>query len=122
MLNDCCTTLTTPARFSSKNSVVGNVLIPFFFKEEYGDRWGFYNEIWKNGSQASDLIGGMNSETPNRKPNKDSVLVLQQGRTCPLVLRNMTMRDIYMPFHLAFGVESKCCIFETIFPQEPEKE
>lgn len=122
MLNDCCTTLTTPARFSSKNSVVGNVLIPFFFKEEYGDRWGFYNEIWKNGSHASDLIGGMNSETPNSKPNKDSVLVLQQGRICPLVLRNMTMRDIYMPFHLAFGVESKCCIFETIFPQEHEKE
>ena len=64
----------------------------------------------------------VNSETPNTKPKNDSVLVLTEGRKCPLVLRNMTMRDIYMPFHVAFSTNDRCCVYETIMPQEPEKE
>ena len=31
---------------NTTNDIVGDVLIPFFFKEEYGDRWGFYYELW----------------------------------------------------------------------------
>lgn len=122
MMSDCCTTLKTPANFSSNNDVIGDVLIPFFFKEEYGDRWGFYNQVWKNGTDASIIMSEVNSETPNTKPKNDSVLVLTEGRKCPLVLRNMTMRDIYMPFHVAFSTNDRCCVYETIMPQEPEKE
>lgn len=29
--------------------MVGDVLIPFFFKEEYGDRHGFYFNNWGTG-------------------------------------------------------------------------
>ena len=49
MMSDCCTTIKTPGNFSSNNQMVGDVLIPFFFKEEYGDRFGFYFDNWGTG-------------------------------------------------------------------------
>ena len=43
----------SPARFDEKYQNIGNVLIPFYFKEEYPDRYFFYPNLWKNGNQAS---------------------------------------------------------------------
>lgn len=125
MMMDCCTTLMTPQRFSSDNDIVGDVLIPFFFKEEYGDRWGFYYELWGKNTvtNIANLTTTMQSTgTPNRKSQGDSPIVLNTNQTCPLLLRSMTMRDIYMPFHAAFSVDNSCCIYETINPKDGGEE
>ena len=96
MMSDCCTTIKTPGNFSSNNQMVGDVLIPFFFKEEYGDRFGFYFDNWGTG--------------------EDEVLLTKNGQPCPLLFRNMTMRDVFMPYYAAFSTPNKCCIYETINP------
>jgi hypothetical protein len=59
MLVDACTTIKTPASFSGNNTVIGDLLIPFFFKEEYADRWGFYYELW--GKNSGSDIGAITS-------------------------------------------------------------
>jgi hypothetical protein len=58
------------------------------------------------------------SGTPNRGSQGDSPIVLNSGQECPLLLRNMTMRDIYMPFHTAFALPNTACIYETINPKD----
>lgn len=46
MLKDCCTSLKTPSGFNEMYQNIGDVLIPFYFKEEYADRYNFYNSLW----------------------------------------------------------------------------
>lgn len=119
MYMDCCTTMKSTDAFASENQVISDLLIPFFFKEEYADGWGMYYRIWGNTTTDEVQVQG---ETPIVNQDKDNKLLLSEGRKCPLVLRNMTMRDMYMPFHLAFGVSGKCCVYETInSPSEQEK-
>lgn len=120
MMKDCCTTLKTPASFSNNNQIIGDVLIPFFFKEEYGDVWGLYHDIWGGtGSVATSTAAIQNG---GGRMLNDSVLVLNKDQKCPLILRNITMRDIYMPCHVSFSVQNQCCIYETINPDTPENE
>ena len=125
MLKDCCTTLKTPSSFSKNNDVVGDLLIPFFFKEEYGDRWGFYYELWGKSvdSNIDSILTQMKqSNLPDRKKQGDSPIVLNTNQKCPLLLRTMTMRDIYMPFHSAFKVDDSCCVYESINPKNGDEE
>ena len=37
---------------------IGNVLIPFFFKEEYPDKWGLYHSVWGGKSAGNDREDG----------------------------------------------------------------
>ena len=46
IIQDSCTSIRTPAGFKDKYMDIGNVLIPFFFKEEYPDKWGLYHSVW----------------------------------------------------------------------------
>ena len=46
ILQDACTSIKTPSGFKDKYMDIGNVLIPFFFKEEYPDKWGLYHSVW----------------------------------------------------------------------------
>lgn len=76
MMKDCCTTLKTPASFSNNNQIIGDVLIPFFFKEEYGDVWGLYHDIWGGtGSVATSTAAIQNG---GGRMLNDSVLVLNK--------------------------------------------
>lgn len=54
LLRDCCTTLKTPAGFKERYMNIGDVLIPFFFKEEYPDPQFMYASTWTNGEKASE--------------------------------------------------------------------
>jgi hypothetical protein len=46
MLQDCVTTLKVPKQFSDGYESIGDLLIPFFFKEEYPDRYAVYPSFW----------------------------------------------------------------------------
>lgn len=47
LAKDCCTTLKAPKSFSDRFATIGDVLIPFFFKEEYPDPLFIYPTIWQ---------------------------------------------------------------------------
>ena len=47
-MRDCVTSIKLPSDVINQFENIGDVLIPFFFKEEYADRDGFYNTIWRN--------------------------------------------------------------------------
>lgn len=51
LIQDCCTTLKAPKSFSDRFATIGDVLIPFFFKEEYPDPMFIYPTIWQKSSQ-----------------------------------------------------------------------
>lgn len=46
LLQDCVTTLKVPKKFSEGYESIGDLLIPFFFKEEYPDRYAVYPSFW----------------------------------------------------------------------------
>lgn len=58
LLVDCCTTMKTPKSFSDNYMTIGDVLIPFFFKQQYPDPFGIYSQIWNTG-----VKDGQSSET-----------------------------------------------------------
>lgn len=100
---DACTTLKTPEHFSNVYEQIGDVLIPFFFKEEYPDPCFFYTNT------CSDVLNSV---------DKLAILNNSYGGSAPqLLYRQMTMRDIYMPFMVAFGGDKQGGIFEDINPQ-----
>jgi hypothetical protein len=100
---DCCTTLNTPQAFENVYAMIGDVLIPFFFKEEYPDPCFLYTSLCSDVLEASDPLAILNEKYGGKAPK--------------LLYRQMTMRDIYMPFLLAFGSKEKSGIFEDINPQ-----
>ena len=100
---DACTTLSTPEKFSNEYEMIANVLIPFFFKEEYPDPCFVYTSTCSDVTNAVEELPIVNKQFSGEAPQ--------------LLYRQMTMRDIYMPFLFAFGSESSCGIFEDINPQ-----
>lgn len=211
ILQDACTSIRTPAGFKDKYMDIGNVLIPFFFKEEYPDKWGLYHAVWGGKStenvredgggqnvgtsstegqaaagtsgtsetttpkpQAADsaqsqpaqtatpttpaarntqattpapqqpaqaqpaqpqqsgseqqlgtlqswrnTLHDLNSEIANNKKKDQGVELWKEdygGKAKRLMLRQMTMRDIYMPFFLAFGSDDYTGVYEDINP------
>lgn len=210
---DACTTMFAPQRFDDVYQSIGNVLIPFYFKEEYPDRYFLYPNLWKNGvpsesnesqvssnppvvtttpdgtvatSDASNTgtsvdtnvgttttngatvstVGGATGattqavvqndtkgkteqstsgeqkskeneekkkktwseelkETINKfdKKASDGLVLFNKDYSSNkeveyLLYRQMTMRDLYMPFLMAFGIDNYGCIFETISPSK----
>lgn len=210
LLQDCCTSLKTPAGFKERYMNIGDVLIPFFFKEEYPDPQLLYSSIWTNGeplktgeestssnsssttttpttnstptqtgttgvadssSQSSpttsiesggesdkpvqevpadtsnslrtklrttpqtqttstsssqtttsfwDRLKGGVSKLISKKKNQESILfdTAYGGSANVLVNRQMTMRDIYMPFFIAFGTQNYTCVYQDINPSK----
>lgn len=172
---DACTTMFAPSRFKSQYQDIGNVLIPFFFKEEYPDRFFLYPSLWKNSNDDNSLelnqtSGSSSTETEQTSQTGTSTATTQPGQSTAsttsqtneqgssfvnrittgiqniadkirnnsnnqsvlynktyggksdhLLYRQMTMRDIYMPFVLAFGADDYGCVFETISPSNHQK-
>lgn len=210
ILQDACTSIRTPAGFKEKYMDIGNVLIPFFFKEEYPDKWGLYHSVWGGKSAGNDREDGgsqqsgtqgtegtkpeseaaasssdatkpqaensaqsqpvqtpnpeqptqkaaqqaqpaqpaqqaqttqpkksgseqelstlqswrnslseTNKEIANKKKKDQGVELWKEnygGKAKKLMLRQMTMRDIYMPFFLAFGSDDYTGVYEDINP------
>ena len=98
MLKDCCTSLKTPAGFNEMYENIGDVLIPFYFKEEYADKHNFYNSMWFDKTNGNSL---------------ESVEIAQNDSK--IKLRPVTMRDIFMPFYVAWGSDS-LGVYENINP------
>lgn len=109
LLKDCCTSIVYSKGFSDIYGTIGDVLIPFFFKEEYIDKFGVY-ESWQNSSEFSYV--------DNEKESTDELMekvVQKVSKNDNLTKRYMTMRDFYMPFILAFDSSlSKNIIYEDI--------
>lgn len=122
---DCGRLLRTPKNFIMGNQSAGDLIIPFFFKEEYQYYAPHYTMLWKE----------PNDSAPQGKNPIDSIsstkLIVNNvygGKESRIVYRNMTMRDIYMPFFLAFGDKknktkdsTENYIFESINPIKNKK-
>lgn len=101
---DACVGLKTPEGFHNVYEMIGDVLIPFFFKEEYPDPCFVYTSGCSDVINALEPLAIVNDKFSGEAPR--------------LLYRQMTMRDIYMPFFLAFGAkDNKSGIFEDINPQ-----
>ena len=153
---DACTTMIAPARFEESYEKIGNVLIPFFFKEEFPDTYFIYPTVWTNSKpksneettaqnaahqdassiqettqnnyqakkQRASWQEGLKNlvESRNSQGNKSILYNKEYGGDATMLLyRQMTMRDIFMPFLLAFGSDKYEGIFEDINPQENSK-
>ena len=103
LLQDACTSLKSPESFTKMYGEIGDVLIPFYLKEEYPDRLQFYNSVWYDEIQE-----GEKEKSPWMKN--------YNGNGEDFVLRPITMRDIYMPFYIAWGGGKKTGIYEDINP------
>lgn len=136
---DCGRTLKTPKVFSSTNQTAGDLIIPFYFKEEYQSLVKEYGKVWKeedknnlelgvettssllsgNLKNATNTVKDYEKNINNRKLRKNNAY---GGKESVLLYRNMTMRDIYMPFYLAFvdKGDNKNFIFESINPEMTE--
>lgn len=76
LTKDCCTTLKAPKSFSDRFATIGDVLIPFFFKEEYPDPMFIYPTIWQKSSQDdknSDVTTAGSSNLPVTYVGDDEV-------------------------------------------------
>lgn len=178
LLKDCVTSIKMTQEMKDRFETIGDVLIPFFFKEEYADIKAVYYNLWNRGDEIeiglyeekkgkakpssnstskpttqpttdqpqtvddtpvqsdTKLQGGAgddqssletptqttppasttgqttrndavasSSETPdaeNKYQLKEVCLPAYGGKSQSLLLRNITMRDFFMPFYLCF--------------------
>ena len=186
LLRDCVTSIKMTQEMKDRFETIGDVLIPFFFKEEYSDIKAVYYNLWNRGneidislyeeeqgkgkpatstpkpttttptppttdqpqtvddaptqstskpqggasdnkdtletsgsqpqagtqqqagaqSSAAASPSGKPSETPNSENKyemKEVCLPTYGGNSQSLILRNITMRDFFMPFYLCFS-------------------
>lgn len=185
-LKDCVTSIKMSQAMKNSFENIGDVLIPFFFKEEYADRDAIYYNLWNQGDdiklkeiseneqninepgQTTTTVYTTTSQQSSRKTRegeeakpdvesrsqddtstlenttvitttssntittnskaseivqdnkgltfKDIALSDYGGNSLTLALRNITMRDFFMPFYLCFSYTDKGgpYIFEDI--------
>lgn len=182
LLKDCVTSLKLSDDVKAQFETIGDVLIPFFFKEEYADSQGIYSTWWREvqgGDQTQPTSNGGSQQTPvqtttqptettpqpttadtpvttdessatsnsetdttletpvqqttqdqvqsavtnaAKRNNEESLGKMTAkeitisnygGESVLLALRNITMRDFFMPFYLCFHKNNKI-IFEDI--------
>lgn len=105
ILNECGTAISTPSDFSEVYATFGDVCLPFFFREEYPDAKNLYLRLWG---------GEDETESEGESDARDLVDTSSSFGTA-YVRRDFTMRDMYMPFGLAFKNDNKI-IFESFNP------
>lgn len=135
-LVDCVTSIKMTDEMKSIFQEIGDVLIPFFFKEEYADVNGIYYNLWheeqpelkepkKQGENANneEKLQGKELQESKNKISRFKEISLSNpdyaGKSERLVLRNITMRDFFMPFYLCFSYKSNGgpFIWEDINPK-----
>lgn len=133
---DSCTALKTPKEFNEIYDSIGDVLIPFFFKEELPDPLFIYTTGAKDNSNKptqkettlDDFKNNFSEALKNAANNimenmKEPVEYSQMygGKAPMLLYRQMTMRDMYLPFFLAFASDKYSGIYENINPIKNEE-
>lgn len=91
-LTDCVTSIKLSDAMKASFETIGDVLIPFFFKEEYADCHGLYNTLWQPGQKPEDTkpsSGG--TTTPATQPVQTTTPTQQTGETTNT--RTVTPRD-----------------------------
>ena len=72
-LKDCVTSIKMSDALKTTFASIGDVLIPFFFKEEYSDLQGVYNSLWKDEEQGSGENVSEKKDTEKTGEKKDTV-------------------------------------------------
>ena len=80
LTKDCCTSLKVPKKFAEGYESIGDVLMPFYFKEEYPDEKGIYHLTWID----TEVIEGAKDDKDNKDDKKvnaddESGTVVQSG-------------------------------------------
>lgn len=99
LMKDAAHGVITPEDFLQNSSSIGDVCVPFFFREEYPDANNIYRKICE--TQTDD----------NGLPLVDASYQGSDG----IFRRDFFLRDIFMPFALAFS-QKDSIIFESINP------
>lgn len=122
LLRDCGTGIKATQGFLEKYNDIGNVIIPFFVREEYGDFVGAYQAVFEKSSAVKKTQKRLQElKSGRRDVDRSGELVYQNfGDTDTVMLyRPVTMRDLYMPFQLAF-IKDQRLIYESINPAKNE--
>lgn len=121
---DSCTALKTPDYFKDIYDHIGDVLIPFFFKEELPDPLFIYTSCANNNTKTSQSSNKSFWEKVKEiaKNFKEPMEYSQTygGKAPMLLYRQMSMRDMYLPFFLAFAADKYMGIYENINPSKNE--
>ena len=163
LLRDCVTSIKLSDEIKNSFEQIGDVLIPFFFKEEYADVHAVYPNLWRQADEYIEVSGGDTedeSETSSatvtssqeeqkletvNESNAEQPKSQTQGKSSSdgsknaahtstkkalseklqlflpnhygsisLILRQITMRDFFMPFYLCFSNGDSEVVYEDI--------
>lgn len=73
LIYDCCTSLKLPKKFTDGYESIGDVLVPFYFKEQYPDEIGIYHKLWIDSEKVT--------ENDSKKNNADDKNRNADGQT-----------------------------------------
>lgn len=93
MCKDACISIKPPDSLTSDFEMIGDVMIPLFFKEEYTDMQNVYYTQY------------------NEEPDKMDMLGTQE----PYLTRPFSLRNFYMPFEMAFRPKEENPLVSEIF-------
>lgn len=119
LLRDCGTAIKASKGFLEKYNDIGNVIVPFFVREEYPDMVNGYMAVYGENARvgAEDPERAKQLESGSEEVDRTGEVMFKnfgrEGTT--LLYRPITFRDFLMPFQLAF-VKDNRVIFESINP------
>jgi hypothetical protein len=79
LMQDCVTTLKVPNMFAEQFESIGDVLIPFFFKEEYPDKYRMYPSSWIDSEYIYKALG----KKPKKKNEQPTATTTTTPTTTP---------------------------------------
>lgn len=93
LMQDCVTTLKVPNMFAEQFESIGDVLIPFFFKEEYPDKYRMYPSSWIDSEYINKALG----KKPKKKNDKPTTTPPPPTTTTPTTPENPTTTPTTTP-------------------------
>lgn len=98
LTKDCCTTLKAPKSFSDRFATIGDVLIPFFFKEEYPDPLFIYPTIWQkqvlDNKRSDTTTAGSSSASNSCETAALSEMAVDDDEIPPWLLDDQVAEDV----------------------------
>lgn len=101
------TAIQAPDDFKETFAYPADVCMPFFFRDEFSDPMDIYMTLWENTDE----------QQPSKQMNINDFFNGKNTSGGVYVERNITLRDMYMPFGLAFN-EGQRTIYESFNPSK----
>lgn len=117
LMRDAATAIKTPSELEKDFATIGDVSLPFFFRDEYPDNDAIYMRLWDNFNPNEKLDKNASRQAKENYNISNFQLVdTQYSGASVYIQRDIMFRDMYMPFGLAFNDKQKA-VFEIFNPQ-----